>query len=124
MVLNSLLAYAIPYLAMVGQVPGVEEYIIDADNHKVVEELLEHLIHKYLEDRWGTGKAIWNDKVHIVAGRTNESLLPFIIFSDTNEAIRAPQMQLGEDVGPTDFLESSWDQVKWIREFDRLGIQS
>ncbi len=111
-------------VVMVGQVPGVDEYIIDVENHEVVEELPEHLIHKFLEDRLGVGKAIRHDEVLIVAGRVNEGRLPFIAFPDANEVIRAPHVQLGEDVCPTEFLERGRDQGKWIREFDRLAIQS
>ncbi|XP_016397843.1 netrin receptor DCC-like, partial [Sinocyclocheilus rhinocerous] len=44
--------------AMVGQVPGVDEYIIDVDDYKVIEELPEHLVHKPLEDGRGVGKVI------------------------------------------------------------------
>ncbi len=43
-------------LAMVGQVPGVNEHIINVDDHEVVEELLEHLIHEAPED---SGRQTW-----------------------------------------------------------------
>ncbi len=38
--------------AVVGQVLGVYENITDVDNHGIVEELPEHLVHKTLEDGW------------------------------------------------------------------------
>ncbi len=124
MVLAEPLKDLLNVVVMVGQVPGVDENIIDVDNHKVVEELPEHLVHEFLEDGWGVGKAIRHNKVFIVARRGNEGCLPFITFPDSNEVIRAPQVQLGEDACPTEILESGRDQGKWIRKFDRLGVQS
>ncbi len=45
-------------VAIVGQVPGADEYIIDVDNDEGVKELPEHLVHEFLEDGGGVGKAI------------------------------------------------------------------
>ncbi len=39
-------------VAMFGQVPGVDKYVIDVHDKEVVEELPEHLVHKLLEDGW------------------------------------------------------------------------
>ncbi len=36
-------------VAMFGQVPGVDENVIDVDDHEL-EELPEHLVHEALED--------------------------------------------------------------------------
>ncbi len=55
MVLTETLKDLLNVLAMVGQVPGVDEYIIDVDNHEGMEELPEHLVHEFLEDGWGVG---------------------------------------------------------------------
>ncbi len=67
--------------------------------------------------------AIRHNEIFVVAGRGNEGRLPFIAFPDSNEVIRAPQVQLGEDAGPTEFLESGRGQRKWVREFDRLRVE-
>ncbi len=111
MVLAEPLKDLLNVVAMVGQVPGVDEYIIDVDNHEVVEELPEHLVHKSLEDGWGFGKAIRHDEVLIVAGRGNEGLLPFSAFPDSNEVMHAPQVQLGEDACPTEFPRAAGTRV-------------
>ncbi len=97
MVLAEPLKDLLNMVAMVGQVPGVDEYIIDVDNHEGMEELPEQLVHEILEDGWGVGKAIRHSEVFIVASRANEGGLPFITFPDSNEVICAPQVQLGED---------------------------
>ncbi len=57
-----------------------------------------------------------------MAGGSNECRLPLIAFPDSNEAVRATQVQLREDVGPTEFLERGRDQGKWIGELDSLGV--
>ncbi len=44
-------------VAMVGQVPGVDQNVVDVNYHKAVEELPEHLVHELLEDGGGVGKA-------------------------------------------------------------------
>ncbi len=120
MVLAEPLKDLLNVVAMVSQVPGVDENIIDVDNHEVVEELPEHLVHEFLEDGWG----VRNNEIFIVAGRGNEGRLPFIAFPDSNEVICAPQVQLGEDACPTEFLESGRDQGNWIGKLDCLGVQS
>lgn len=65
-------------MAMVGQVLGVYEYVIDVDNHKVIEELPEHLVHKPLEEGRGIVKAIWHDEIFVVPRWGNEARLPLI----------------------------------------------
>ncbi len=37
-------------VAMFGQVPGVDKDIVDVNDHKAMEKLPEHLVHKPLED--------------------------------------------------------------------------
>ncbi len=69
-------------VAMVGQVPGVDEYIIDVDNDEGVEELSEHLVHEFLEDGGGVGRAIRHNNVFIETSGSNECHLPFITFPD------------------------------------------
>ncbi len=41
--------------AMFGQVPGVDEDIVDVDDDESLKELPEHLIHIALEDRGRVG---------------------------------------------------------------------
>lgn len=36
-------------VVMFGQVPGVNDYVVDVDDDEMMEELLEHLFHKGLE---------------------------------------------------------------------------
>ncbi len=55
MVLSELLKDLLDVLAMVGQVPGVNEDVVNIHNHKAMEELPEHLVHKFLEDGGGVG---------------------------------------------------------------------
>ncbi len=37
-------------VAVFGQVPGVYEDVVDVDNHELMEEFPEHLVHEALED--------------------------------------------------------------------------
>ncbi len=98
MVLTKPLENLLHVMVMVGQVPGVYEYIIDVKIHELMEE---HLVHKTLEDRWGIGKADLHNKILIAAGRGDENRLPLITSPDTNEVVGTPQVQLGEDACPT-----------------------
>ncbi len=109
-------------VAMVGQVPGVDQNVVDVNYHKAVEELPEHLVHELLEDGGGVGKAIRHHEVLIVAGGSNECRLPLIALPDSNEVVRSAQVQLREDVGPTEFLKHGRDQGKWIGELHSLGV--
>ncbi len=109
---------------MVSQVLGVDEYIIDVDDDEGVEELPGHLVHEFLEDGVGVGKAIWHNEEIIVTSRSDEGRLPLIAFPDTNEAIRTTQNQLRKHTCSTEFLKSGRDQGKWIREFHHLVVQS
>ncbi len=54
-------------VAMFGQVPGVYKDVVDVDNHELMEELPEHLVHEALEDGRRVGKAIWHDPIFVVA---------------------------------------------------------
>ncbi len=91
MVLMEPLKDLLNVVAMGGQVPGVDEYIIDIDNYEGMEELPEYLVHEFLEDGLGVGKAIRHNEIFIVAGRGNEGHLPFIAFPDSNEVVHALQ---------------------------------
>ncbi len=102
MVLSELLKDLLDVLAMVGQVLGVNEDVINIHYHTTMEELPEHLVHKFLED--GEGKAEGHYEVLVVAGRSNECRLPLIAFLDPNEVLRTSQVQLRENVFPTEFL--------------------
>ncbi len=53
MILSELLKDLLDVLAMVGQVPGVNEDVVNINYHTAMEELLEHLVHEFLEDRVG-----------------------------------------------------------------------
>ncbi len=87
-----------------------------------MEELPEHLVHKFLEDGGCIGKAVQHHKVLIVAEGSNECCLPLIALPDSNEVVRAMQVQLREDAGPTEFLKRGRDQGKWIGELGSLGV--
>ncbi len=50
MVLSELQKDLFDVLAMVGQVPGVNEDVVNINYHTAMEELPEYLVHKFLED--------------------------------------------------------------------------
>ncbi len=69
-------------VAMSGQVLGVYKDIVDVNDHKSMEKLPEHLVHKPLEDGqfdrpYGltVWQAIWHNPIFIVTWRGNEQLL-------------------------------------------------
>ncbi len=66
-------------MVMFSQVPGVDQDIAYVHNKKPLEEFPEHLC-------------------------CYEHRLPLVAFPDMNEVIGAPQVQLREDEGPTEFL--------------------
>ncbi len=101
MVLSELLKDLLEVLAMVGQVPGVNEDVVNINYHTTMEEFPEHLVHKFLEDR---GKAKGHNEVLIVAGRSNECRLPLIALPDPNKVVRTSQVQLRENACPMEFL--------------------
>ncbi len=70
-----------------------------------MEELPEHLVHKFLEDGGSIGQAVRHHEVLIVAGGSNECRLPLIALPNSNEVVRATQVQLRDDAGPTEFLK-------------------
>ncbi len=51
MILSELLKDLLDILAMVGQIPRVNEDIINIKYHTAMVELPEHLFHEFLEDR-------------------------------------------------------------------------
>ncbi len=107
---------------MVGQVPGINKDVIYVHYHRAVEELPEHLVHEFLEDGGSIGKAIRHHEVFIMARGSDECRLPLIALPDSNEVVRATQVQFREDAGPTEFLERGRDQGKWIGELGSLGV--
>ncbi len=124
MVMTEPLKDLLHVLAMVGLVPGVNEYVVNVYDHKLEKELPEHLVHEALEHGWGVGKAEQHNAILIVPSRGDEGCPPFVTPPDPNEVECAPQVQLREDACPTEFLECSRNQVKRIGKFYRLGIQS
>ncbi len=90
-------------VAMFDQVPGVYKDVVDVDDHELMEELPEYLVHEALVDGRWVGKAIRHDLIFIVARWCDECRLPLIARPDTNDVISDPQVQLGENAGPTEF---------------------
>lgn len=85
-----------------------------------LEKFPEHLVHETLEDRGGVGESIRHNAVLVVTRRGDEGCLLFVPFADSNKVISATQVQLGEDLGSTEFLEGGRDQGKWIQQLDCL----
>ncbi len=67
MELSELLKDLLDVLAMVGQVPGVNEDVVNINYHTAMEELPEHLIHEFLEDGGGIGQGEGHNEVLVMA---------------------------------------------------------
>lgn len=78
--------------AMFGQGPRVHKDIMDLDLDKLMEVLLEHLMHETLECEVGVDQAICHDKILIVACRGHKGRLMY-----PDEVVSALKVQIHED---------------------------
>ncbi len=74
-------------LAMFGLTPGVYKYVIDVNEHELMEKLPEYLVHKILEYGGGVSKSIRHDPIFIMAGRCNEGCFPLVPLTYPDEVL-------------------------------------
>ncbi len=81
-------------LTMFSQAPGVDQDIINVDNHKAVKELPEHLV--YTEYGGCVDQTIWHDEVFVLSSRSYEGGLPLVPLTYPEDVICAAKFQLSE----------------------------
>ena len=91
---------------------GVNQDVINVDDEKVVDHILENLVHKGLEDNEGVRKAVGNDQLFVVPSSGDKGRLPFVAFTYTNKIKCTSQGEFSIDVGAAHLFQGRWDQRK------------
>jgi hypothetical protein len=75
---------------------GVDEYIIDIDDHSFVEQLVQDLVDRRLERSWRIAQAKRHYQVLKQAISRAEGRFPLIALGDADKVVTVLQVQLGE----------------------------
>lgn len=103
-------------MAMFGQARGIDQDIIDVDDHGKMKEFPEHLMHKVLEYGGGIYQTLRHDQVLVVSSGGHKGRLPFVALTYPDEVIRAAAVQLSERGCSTKMFQGCWDERKWVLE--------
>jgi hypothetical protein len=101
---------------------GVNQVLINVDNEKAVDHILENLVHKGLEDGGGSHKAVGQDLVFIVPLSGDKGRLSFAVFTYYT-VICTSQVGFRIDVGVAHLFKGRWVQKKKETVLDRDVIQ-
>ncbi len=91
-------------LAMFGLTPGVYKYVVNVNEHKLMEKLPEYLVHKILEYGGDVNKSIRHDAIFIMPGRCNEGCFPLVPLTYPDEVVSAAEVQLREEASSAELL--------------------
>lgn len=98
---------------------GVDEYVIDVNEYKLVEEISKDIVHEILDH----ARVIWHHQVLVVASGSNESRFPLFPSSDPDQ-IFSVEVQLGEYYGFSQLIQGGWDGGQWVAELHRDEVET
>jgi hypothetical protein len=81
------------------------EDIIEENNTKQIEEIVEAIVGVGLERRGGIREAKGHDKIFVVTIASSESSFPFVTLSNPDSIISFLHVEPGEELGTFDSVE-------------------
>ena len=88
---------------------GLYQDVINVDDEKAVDHIVENLVHNGLENGGGVRKAIGHDQVFVVPSSGDKGSLPVFAFTYTDKVICTSQVYL---------FKGRWDQRKTVLDRD------
>jgi hypothetical protein len=108
------LEYAMDVVAMlIGRI-GEDEYIVEIYYDKQVNHVMEWVIHKLLELRWGIGHAHWHYEPFIGAVSRPECCEPLMALSNLNVVVAVTKVDFGINRGTAKVIEEFIDEGEGI----------
>ena len=110
-------------LLMISDVIGVDENVVEIDDHTNIEHVGKDVVHKMLECGRGVGETFRNDEPFIGAVPSPECCFPLITFRYADKMISGPEIDFGVDAGFPRCVKEIGGQGKWIPVLLRDPIQ-
>lgn len=101
-------------LGVGGTVVGVDEDVVEVNDAEDVEVLAKGVVHEVLEGCWSVGETEGHDGVLEVAVAAAKGGFPFVSGSDSNEVVRAAQIELGKESSFGKSVEGFGDEREWV----------
>ena len=86
---------------MICRVVGINEDVVEVDDHTHIQEITEDVIHEMLESCRSIGKSEWHNKPFKITVVGAESSFPFITIRNMDEVIGMSEINGGIDTGFT-----------------------
>jgi hypothetical protein len=112
--LDEAFQYEANMVVVFGRVLRINENIVEVENHEVVSNIGEDVIHEGLKGGGCVGKFKRN---HVVFKRTKfaaERCLPFIAFLDTNQMVHIGKVKASVNAGLTETVEKGSNEGKRV----------
>ena len=84
-----------------------DQNVVEIDNHEMIKEFMENIIHKMLEDCRRIGKTERYDIVFKVSIPCLECNLPFVACLDTDQIISSSKVDFSVDLFLTELIKKS-----------------
>ena len=104
-------------LLMVCRVIGVDEDVIEVDDHMNIQEVTKNVIHKSLEGRWSIGQSEWHNKPFKGTIAGVECGLPFVTFRNADKIIGIAEIYSCVEAGLARSCQEVRDERQWIAVF-------
>jgi hypothetical protein len=111
-------------LAMRYFVRGVDQDIVEVDDHANIEKISEDGVNKPLERSGGVRETEWHNEPFIGAIARAERSLPFIAFSDADQMVRMPEIDFGVDLCVARGIQEVRDAWERVAIFLRDLVES
>jgi hypothetical protein len=84
---------------MIGGVGGIDEYVVQVNHNKNVEEVGEYIVHESLKGSGSIGETERHDEGFVGSIPSPEGSFPHVFGGDTDEIVARAKIQLGEHFG-------------------------
>ena len=96
------------------EVVGIDENIVKVDDDRVVEEILEDVVHEALKRHGGVGQAFGNNQPFEGTIAGTESGFPLVAVGDAHKMVRVPEVDLRIVAGLARTLQEIGDERKRV----------
>ena len=99
---------------VLGEVVGIDQYVVQIDNDIDVYHICEDVIHELLKSCRSISKAFWHYQPLRGSVMSLEGSLPFVSCCDANQVVCVPQVDFGVDSCFSWCVEQIGNEWKWI----------
>ena len=103
---------------------GVYEDIVEVDDYKEVDHIMEYIVHEGLESGWRVCHTEGHDEVFIGAVPGPKSSLPFVSSGNADKIVCSTEVEFGKPFGLSEPVKQTIDERERVPVLFRNAIKS